>query len=164
MSSLSSTLDAPSAAAAADDVETSAAASPCGNTTGNHPSNVSCKEEPQSKKAKKGPSTTPIESFATILATTPFDIITIDMLKNIISFVGSVQYRFVAGVNRSFQEAYLEVFPENTDTFLNASTENLARFCWSEIGPNLWRHQMVLCESAAKHGSIPSLQYLRSVN
>ena len=172
MSSLSSTLDVPSATATADDVETVTAATtvyPCENT-GNHPSNVSWKEGPQIKKTKKGPSTPSpppyeaMESFvATSLAASPIDIFTIDMLKNIISFVGCDQYRFIAGANRSFQEAYLKVFSENKRTYFNASTEELARFCWSEIGPNHWNHQMALSESAAKHGSIPSLQYLRSV-
>ena len=107
----------------------------------------------------------------------PFDQITLDVLKHVFSFVGRNQYRFIAGVNRCFREAHLEAFPEDKRTYLNASTEKLARFCWSEMHPpNMYWHvlpglptsyyvwQSFLCESAAKYGNLPSLQYLRSVN
>ncbi len=96
----------------------------------------------------------------------PFDQ-NLDVLKHVFSFVGQKQYRFVAGVNRCFQEAYLEEFPNEKWTYLNTSTEELARLCWSEIKhpnmhPNIY-HQWVLCRSAAAHGKLPSLQFLRSV-
>ena len=87
----------------------------------------------------------------------------VDVLKHVLTFVGENQYRFVAGVSRCFQQAYSDVFPASQTTYLNASTENIARLCWSEIDHGWVVSQKALCKSAAKHGSIPSLQYLRSV-
>ncbi len=76
----------------------------------------------------------------------PFDH-NLDVLKHVLSFVGSNQYRFIVGVNRCFQEAHIEAFPENKRTYLKASTENLAGFCWDEIdkSPTGSRHQEALC-------------------
>ena len=92
----------------------------------------------------------------------PFDD-NLDVLKHVLMFVGENQYRFVAGVSRCFQQAYSDVFPASRKTYLNASMENIARFCWSEIDHGSVIYQKLLCRSAARHGNIQSLQYLRSV-
>ncbi len=88
----------------------------------------------------------------------------LDVLKHVLTFVGENQYRFIAGVNRCFQCAYSDVFPENKCSYLNASTEKLARFCWSEMHPRYHFFEVALCRSAAAHGNIQSLQFLRSVH
>ncbi len=99
--------------------------------------------------------------------TTVLPLESVDLLKSILSFVGSKQYLYVAVVNRRFKEAYLEIYNGNKETNVNISTEKLAKFCWKEIDHNHYaagRLQRVLCASAAAHGSLPSLQYLRSMN
>jgi hypothetical protein len=86
----------------------------------------------------------------------------LDILQHIISFVGQNQYRFVAIINPSFKKVYLQLFPENRETYCNASTIEHAKICFEESGDYI--NERKLCESAAKHGNLPVLQYLRSVN
>ncbi len=73
----------------------------------------------------------PVETAAVIDANTsslsPFD--HLDVLTHILSFVGNKQFRFIAPVNRRFKEAYLEIFPNQTRTTLNASTLEHAKIC-----------------------------------
>ena len=125
-------------------------------------------------------------------ATNPLD--HIGILKHILSFIGPNQYRFVAGTSRRFREAYLDVipsgadepvhydndskepypfFPKNMKTYVNASTVGYAEICWNEIkDKNFIRFfglrkeigQEALSRSAAAHGNLPALQFLRSVN
>ena len=109
------------------------------------------------------PPTLAAATNATSVSTFPFED-HLDVLKHVLTFVGDNQYRFVAGVSRCFQQAYSDVFSENKKTYLNASTEDLARFCWSEIDNPEIEQQLALCKSAAKHGNLASLQFLRSVN
>ena len=88
-------------------------------------------------------------------------------LTEIVSFIGSNQYRFVAAINRRFHDAYLHAFPDNKETEINASTVSHAKICFEEWGmySALDEDQRQdLCCSAAKHGSLPALLYLCSVN
>ena len=87
-----------------------------------------------------------------------------DLLKNILSFVGENQYRFVAVINRRFHEAYLETFPRNFVTYFTASTEKHARIAWDELHPHRIKSKKGLCRSAAMYGCLPALQFLRSVD
>jgi hypothetical protein len=96
----------------------------------------------------------------------------LDVLQQVLSFVGQDQYLFTALTNKSFKTAYLEIFPENKRTCLNASTEECAKFCWAGIGTgttnsihtDIHSTQTALCTSAASHGSLPALQYLHATN
>ena len=95
---------------------------------------------------------------------TPFD--SLDVVRIIISFVGKNQYRFIAGINQTFKTAYLQVFPENFQTYVRVSSVEVAKFCLEDIGvPSYYRRFITpryFCHSAAAHGCVPALQYLRS--
>ncbi len=85
------------------------------------------------------------------------------LVSEIVSSVGINQYRFVASINTSFRDAYSTVFPKNQSTARNASTLEHAKICWEEMDRN-YRYvygQRKLCRSAAKHGNLPALMYLR---
>jgi hypothetical protein len=111
------------------------------------------------------------------------------LLKYIVSFVGTNQYRFVTAVNRNFQAVYRSLYPDNKRTYYNASTVGHATICFNELqvvlvpqlkekvlGPNCTlttveparkaydvRGQIKLCELAASCGNVSVLQYLQSV-
>ncbi len=51
------------------------------------------------------------------------------LLRNIFSFVGEYQYRFVGGVNRTFHKSYLTLYP-NKKSHFNSSTVELTKYCW----------------------------------
>lgn len=89
----------------------------------------------------------------------------VSLISEIISFIGPNQYRFVAGINKSFRWAHLQVFPYGKKTALNASTLELAKICFGELNvkTNVFL-KCELCQSAARHGNLAVLQYLRSVN
>ena len=89
------------------------------------------------------------------------------LLSTIINFVGPNQYRFVAGIDQRFHTIYLQTFPANQQTKLNASTLEHARICFGEIPVVESKRtacQRKLCFDAAFHGNLSVLQYLRSVN
>jgi hypothetical protein len=85
------------------------------------------------------------------------------LIQHILTFVGKNQYRFVAAVNRDFHAAYLHAFPGNTLTRIDLLTIGRATICYAEIPPGA-HMQCALCVSAARHGKLPVLQYLRSMN
>ena len=72
---------------------------------------------------------------------------------------GPKQYRFIAMISKKFHTAYVQEFPEDTETMLNASTVEFATICWEES-----RFQYNLFASAAFFGSKPVMKYLRSVH
>ena len=91
-----------------------------------------------------------------------------DLLRNIFSFVGEYHYRFVGGVNRTFQRSYLTLYP-NKNSYFNASTVELSKYCWNDIeacryiDTNFTLRSLARCKlwhSAARHGSIDSVKYL----
>ena len=104
-----------------------------------------------------------------------------DLFPHILSFVGKDQFRFIAAVNRSWKDAYTELFPHKK-TILNASTVEHAKICWDELGYDHssnnencdddddddyyrvgYEEETLLCRSAAKHGNLAALQFLRRV-
>ena len=96
-------------------------------------------------------------------ATLLFD--NVDILKQIVSFVGDKRFFFVSAVNRRFKQAYTEVYPKCKTTEMYVSTVELARFCLEEIDYSCYIfREDALCTSAGRHGSIPALQFLRTVN
>ena len=72
----------------------------------------------------------------------------LSLISVIISFIGHMQYRFVAGINKSFRRAHRQLFPGDEETRLNASTLALAKLYFEELNVTAKR----------------SLQYLRSMN
>jgi hypothetical protein len=85
----------------------------------------------------------------------------VDILQHIISFVGVNQYRFVAPISHGFQLVYLKLYPGNKQTYFNASSLEHAEI--SLEGQDN-RHSKALCTSAARHGSLSTLLYLRSMD
>ena len=103
----------------------------------------------------------------------------IDLLRIIIEYVGPKQYLVVATINQSFREAHSIAFFKDKDTYYNASTVELAKYCFNDLvatncntkscstakSDNLTerKSQRALCSSAAKCGNLLALQYLRSL-
>jgi hypothetical protein len=90
----------------------------------------------------------------------------VDLLKHILSFVGDHHYRFVGGVNRSFQKAYITLFPLKL-TYLNASSIPFTKLCWDDIKITLRYYfekkdecRSILWRSAAKYGNKDVVKYL----
>ena len=86
-----------------------------------------------------------------------------DVLRLIVSFIGPKQYRFIALINLSFHAAYIQAFPKDTETKLDASTVELAKVCWDELKLRTTNQQWQLSYSAARFGCLPAMQLLQSV-
>jgi hypothetical protein len=80
------------------------------------------------------------------------------IIQHILSFIGDQQYRYIASVNRTFHNAYCTLFP-NKETHCDASTMELMMYSYYET-PHSQRSY--LCKSAAIHGNITALEYLKS--
>jgi hypothetical protein len=83
------------------------------------------------------------------------------ILQHIVLFVGNNQYRFVAAISKDFQSLYLSLFSQSKETNYNVSTVKHAKI--SMECPEV-RFNSVLCNLAARCGSLPSLQFLKSQN
>jgi hypothetical protein len=95
-------------------------------------------------------------------SSSPFENLPVGLLSYILSFVGKHQYRFVAMINQNFREVYLNNNEDYQSTYVNASTVELAKFCWEDRDHLHFHVQRIFCKSAAKHGCLPALQYLLS--
>ena len=85
------------------------------------------------------------------------------LLSEIISYVGPKHYLFIASIDRRFQKAYVQTYPNENFTGLNASTIGYARMCY-ELNRGDSDHQRALSLSAAKHGNLAALQYLHAAD
>ena len=52
-----------------------------------------------------------------------------DIVKQIVSFVGPGQFRFIALISKTFHGAYTDKFPDDTTTHMDVSTLTLVKFC-----------------------------------
>ena len=93
-----------------------------------------------------------------------------DILSVVVSFLPGC-YRFVAIINRTFYQAYIKEFPENTTTYLDASSMKMAKFCIADYEStrrkNGWTRPHLLseiCAVATKQGNLAVLQYMLSMN
>ena len=86
-----------------------------------------------------------------------------DVLRLVVSFIGSKYYRFIAVISQSFHTAYTQEFPKDKETELNASTVEYAKICWEDSKNLTTEQHCELSSSAAFFGSLPAMQYLRSV-
>jgi hypothetical protein len=93
--------------------------------------------------------------------TSPFQ--NMDVLKTIVSFVGTNQFRFVAAFSKDFKAIYLQLFDNNTDTYYNATTKEHINICFEDITIDHSRNS-TLCSTAARHGNLSVLKYLRSLH
>ena len=57
----------------------------------------------------------------------------VDVLQHIVEYVGPKQFLFVAMINCNFHEAYSKVFRHDLTTRPNASTIELAKFCFGDL-------------------------------
>ena len=85
------------------------------------------------------------------------------LLSEIISYVGPKHYLFIASIDRRFQQTYVETYPNDKSTGLNASTIEYARMCW-ELNRGDSDNQRALTFSAAKYGNLAALQYLHAAD
>jgi hypothetical protein len=83
---------------------------------------------------------------------------TIFFMRNILSFVGKNQYRFVGAVNRHFRTAYIAVFSPTT-TLDNVTTVEHANVCYHEI-KDAPSQRKCLCKVASKMNHRDVLKYL----
>jgi hypothetical protein len=77
----------------------------------------------------------------------------------VMPYVGGNEFRFIAGVNRSFYQAYTTTFPDRRRTIVNVSTVSHAKITGPELSEDI--RQETLCAMAARHGQLDVLQYLR---
>ena len=92
----------------------------------------------------------------------PLDQLDASVFSEIVSFVGDHNYRFVAGINRRFQQTYSEVFRNDRRTLLTGATVEHSKICWEEMNRDRPEFQHRLCSAAVEHGNLQALQYLRS--
>jgi hypothetical protein len=84
------------------------------------------------------------------------------LIVRILPFVGDYQFRYVAGVNRKFHEAYTFAFPKKRSHY-NANTIEHAKICHEDMKEKYHTsHQKKLCKKAAELGQLDVLQYLFS--
>ena len=92
-----------------------------------------------------------------------------DIVKQVVSFVETGQFRFIASISKTFHEAYTDKFPDDTTSHMDVSTLTLTKFCLDDYllvanTGNCRDHQLELqiCKSAVKRGDLTVLSYLRS--
>ena len=56
----------------------------------------------------------------------------LDLLRLVVSFLPK-HYRFIAVISKSFHAAYIQEFPKDTGTILNAYNVEIAKICWEEL-------------------------------
>jgi hypothetical protein len=94
---------------------------------------------------------------SSVLTKSPLD--QIEIVRDIISFIGHGQYRFIASINRLFYDAYRQLYPDTYQTtYLNLSTLDMAQICYTEA----ITHRSILCRCAARYGNVQVLHFLRS--
>jgi hypothetical protein len=108
-------------------------------------------ELPTSTSLEAAPSSIEIQSFDSL----PADV----FVNHILPFVGNSQYRFVAGVCKTFQTAYTSLYQKKT-SYCYVSSKEQAQICLNESPMSKRRN---LCELAALHGNLVVLKYLRSM-
>jgi hypothetical protein len=82
------------------------------------------------------------------------------LFRRILTFIGDCQYRYIAGVNRTFRKTYDLVYTCSIKTtHVNASTMHHMLFCYNEMGID---DRIMLFKSAACYGNLVVLQYLLS--
>lgn len=90
------------------------------------------------------------------------------LLSEIFSYIGPYYYFFVATINHQFRDTYQNLFRDDygTRTNINASTLGYAKVCFKALeNHSSYNYQSYkICNSAAKHGNLPALQYLVSVH
>ena len=88
------------------------------------------------------------------------------LVSEIISLIGPNQYRFVAMINRKFLRLYTQLFPQNTNTYINTSTLNHAKIVFEELEFIKYYDKFYpsdqLCRFAIENGNLPLLKYLHS--
>jgi hypothetical protein len=88
------------------------------------------------------------------------------LMQNILSYVGEFQYRFIGGVNQSFQTSYVALYPRK-ETYCHASSIERAKYCWDDIAACTIRDEddkdeqrRMLWYSAIRHGKKYVIMYL----
>ena len=95
-----------------------------------------------------------------------FENLDIPLLREIVSFIGPNQYRFVAMINGRFRMTHLQLYPQNTNTYINVSTLNHAKIVFEELKyigcyDKFYKGDQ-LCQFAIENGNLPLLQFFHS--
>ena len=78
------------------------------------------------------PSITPDLSSDTLKSPFVSPMQNLDLLRLVVSFIPK-HYRFIAVISKRFHAAYIQEFPMDTETMLNAYNVEIAKICWEEL-------------------------------
>jgi hypothetical protein len=86
------------------------------------------------------------------------------LTEQIMPYVGADQFRFVAGVNRTFYSAYTSVYshPLHRTSYKFINTMELFKFCYLEMRDNE-KEQRLLFQCAVKQDNYDALQVLHEI-
>ena len=82
-----------------------------------------------------------------------------NLLRNVLSYVGKNQYRFIGTVDHTFHDTYVSLHPEKTTQY-NVSSMEHAVICCNEVSG--YNSRYTLSKKAATTGNLPVLQFLFS--
>jgi hypothetical protein len=85
------------------------------------------------------------------------------ILQNILSFVGSHEYLFIASINHTFRIAYTTLYP-NQITHFDGSTMKCLKFCYHRKLTSKQKHALLQSTARYGNGNIEGLRYLRTKN
>jgi hypothetical protein len=116
---------------------------------------------PRRKKQKCG-TTTIVVAPVELPVSVQQQILEIDgILQNILSYVGSHQYLFIASINHTFRNVYTKLYPSKV-TYYNGSTMKHLKLCYQTTLSYNATHS--LFQSTARHGNMKGLRYLQTKN
>jgi hypothetical protein len=101
---------------------------------------------------KEGSDSTNTTQFCDI----PSDI----MSSHITHYIGTHQYRFIAGINHTLYTLYTTAYPDK-ETYYNVSSIYHATICFNEFQERLRVRMTTLCKAVARNGKLSVLQHLR---
>jgi hypothetical protein len=86
------------------------------------------------------------------------------LIEHILPYVGADQFRFVAGVNRTFYSAYTSMYDhhKHRTSYQYINTMELFQFCYAEM-KNEENAQRLLFKHATQQGNLDVFQYLREI-
>jgi hypothetical protein len=118
---------------------------------------------PRRKKQKC--TTIVVESSSSVVAEVPVVVFeqvftNVDIVQNIVSFIGEYQYLFVASINTTFRQVYIKLYPNKKVTYFNGLTMKHLKLCYNNKLSFHQRHALI--QSVARHGNIEGLRYLRT--
>ena len=118
-------------------------------------------EPPEHRSVRVSSSTTMPSSEE--FTSSPLESLDDPLLSEIVAFIGPNHYRFVAMINRRFHSLHLQLYPQNTNTYINISTLNCATIVFDEMKYikcyEAFYKGDKLCRLAIENGNLPLLKF-----